>query len=362
MSKFVVPYANNEKYVNFINSIDEIETVYYSLSKSSSARTPGAYQSFGDLNTELLSKVGKKKALLFNSNFYLISEYYENDDIIKTIIEYKEKGLIDEVIVHDMYFVKGIIQKYDDFRNFDLIPSSNIHIDTVDKLNSYLDFCYRFKIKFPYKVIIDRRLNRDKKGLEELKKYIDVNNLNIKLETLVNEGCIINCPYKTQHDNHIAMANFTNYNPIMRETLTVLYKNVDRNINLTLGCSKDYSEHPDLILESPFIRPEDLYFYKDYIDYFKISGRGLPIGALMNIINAYLEEHYGGNLLEILDTTYGLSIYAYLDNTRIDSTFVETVTTCNKDCFKCKYCNDVARDAFFTKDKSKVVSAREFEE
>ncbi len=52
------------------------------------------------------------------------------------------------------------------------------------------------------------------------------------------------------------------------------------------------------------IRPEDLKLYEGICDNFKLVGRTIEDDILVNMIKAYGNEYYDGNLLDILDNRF----------------------------------------------------------
>jgi collagenase-like PrtC family protease len=64
-------------------------------------------------------------------------------------------------------------------------------------------------------------------------------------------------------------------------------------------------EDPALLLESGWIRPEDVLWLalKYQIRQFKISGRAKGVAWLPEVANAYVRGSYSGNLMRLLATT-----------------------------------------------------------
>lgn len=63
---------------------------------------------------------------------------------------------------------------------------------------------------------------------------------------------------------------------------------------------------------------------------------------------AYLEESWHGDLLDIVSSSlnrFGLEYGAYLHNKSLEKyNFFEKVTSCDRNCNKCSYCAEVAKD------------------
>jgi len=145
-----------------------------------------------------------------------------------------------------------------------------------------------FKKRYPQidKICIDVFANRDKEKLHILE---DIGRkLKIRLEVIANEFCIFECIDRNQcYDFHA--------------------------LNLTLDETKLFGRYPmgrcisnriiDPIewLYARFILPQwmDTYYHKFGIESFKITGRTHPTAFVVKVSEAYMQESYTGNLLEL---------------------------------------------------------------
>ena len=135
----------------------------------------------------------------------------------------------------------------------------------------------------------------------------------VQLELLANEGCLIQCPFKLTHDAHIALAKIG----INTDTF---------RMNTEFGCIHVLNKNPEQLFKSPFIRPEDIGNYEQYIDTIKLCGRTLGPDFLMQTLKAYITGHHYGNLLDILDTLEWLSPKIHIANNDLPADFFTTVT------------------------------------
>ena len=109
-----------------------------------------------------------------------------------------------------------------------------------------------------------------------------------------------------------------------------------------------HSYGPEDFIKIPFIRPEDLKFYRKhgYADCFKLIYRGTPSHILERIYDAYFSESFDGNLFDIIFTRYknvdGIAGTGYCNNGTFPKDFIRRVTSCSKKCEKCGYCREVA--------------------
>ena len=110
--------------------------------------------------------------------------------------------------------------------------------------------------------------------------------------------------------------------------------------------SKLSSGEHSQILKSGRIRPEDTRKYGGISSFFKIVGRARPRSMVIRATKAYLEESWDGDLLDIISSSlnkFGLEYGAHLDNKSLEKyKFFEKVTSCDKNCSQCGYCEELA--------------------
>jgi len=178
----------------------------------------------------------------------------------------------------------------------------------------------------------DVNINRDLKLLKEIKKATDA-----ELKLLVNEGCLYKCPFRKFHFNATSHSSKE-----MGKAGAHVYFG-----NFFGACSQVISEDHSQILKSCWIRPEDIRKYGGITSFFKIVDRSQLRSMVIRATKAYLEESWGGDLLDIISggskrssLTYGV----YLNNKSLDKyKFFEKVTSCGKNCSQCSYCGELAR-------------------
>lgn len=106
----------------------------------------------------------------------------------------------------------------------------------------------------------------------------------------------------------------------------------------TSSCTKKYLDNPYLFLTNNVIRPEDLKLYEGICDNFKLVGRTIEDDILVNMIKAYGNEYYDGNLLDILDNRFQRVIN--IPNNKLNELIYKKMK-CDKNCAKCGYCKDL---------------------
>ncbi len=180
-----------------------------------------------------------------------------------------------------------------------------------------------------YAITLDSSINRHFDIIENIRDSVSC-----KLKILVNEACLYKCPMRTQHFNFFSHANMQNI-PVLDD----YYYN--KCINMRV-------RNKELIIKSPFIRPEDLKEYDKLVDIYKISGRSHPIGWIIRVLNAYLYRNYNGNLMELLDCPRELESHYYIDNKLLDGA-IDKWKICDKFCNKCDYCKNLAENVIAVK-------------
>jgi len=121
------------------------------------------------------------------------------------------------------------------------------------------------------------------------------------------------------------------------------------------NCPEITRRDPSQILKSCWINPENLKRYKEITNYFKITGRTRNTKWILNTVKAYMEEELKGNLLDIMDSNLDFvknKYDAYVDNKELERlNFFDKVLSCNKNCFRCKFCEEIAGKVVKFKDK-----------
>ena len=226
--------------------------------------------------------------------------------------------------------------------NIELEISCITHIDTVTQLKYFHDTLG--VNKFCNSIL----KNRDRDFLKNAADYCNENG--IILELLANEFCGVagqgyatHCPYR----DSCYLCHATN---VTKED-SMSYKNYP--MHFCMFARDDHSE--EAWLRMRWIRPEDLHYYNDIgINYFKISGRTGSTEYVTKMMEAYMCQHWEGNLLNLwkpLQTIYNgkqefeEKMPIYIDNKKLDGFldhwFDKNFECTNQLCGKtCKYCEE----------------------
>jgi len=222
---------------------------------------------------------------------------------------------IDSIVVADPYFVETLSMDFD----MDVVVSVLAFVDSPQKAEFYEELGAK-------SIVVDSNVNRHFDVLDAIKDATDC-----ELKLLVNEGCLYRCPFRYTHFNFFSHAFGPNPRPNVLDDY-YYYKCLSMRI-----------KNPELIIKSPWIRPEDLKEYKKYTDVYKIGGRTHFINWISNCINAYASESYDGNLMDLLDCPKDLKDLFYIPNKALDGV-IEQWKNCKKVCYKCGYCKKLTKE------------------
>ena len=176
--------------------------------------------------------------------------------------------------------------------------------------------------------LVQREYNRNLEHLAAFRDWCGQNGK--RLELLANSGCMAFCSGQTFHDNLVA-----------HETQASQIRSTDFDPSL---CHHVYLD-PDNwagILESTWIRPEDLHHYEPYVEQIKLATRMHKNPEL--VIRAYAERSFTGDLLDLLEPGHGPMLGGrWLDNSRFPDDWFATTSTCDRNCPRCGYCAAVLK-------------------
>lgn len=177
-------------------------------------------------------------------------------------------------------------------------------------------------------ITIDRDINRNTSLIKQIKEKTW-----LRLQIMLNEWCIKNCPFRHTHFNIIANQVEDN---ILNQKIWK-YNLIER-----FSCTPLLAENKRIIFRMPIIRPEDLVYFDWICDYFKLVTRWLPTEKIELMLNSYISWFYHWNLFDILDMSiidYHLFV-PYIDNdklTKLD--FFKDLQKCPWDCDTCTNCD-----------------------
>lgn len=208
--------------------------------------------------------------------------------------------------------------------NMKIKVSAICQVDSVKKMMHYINLGVE-------RIVVEPSIIREFDLLRDMIKSSDE-----KLEIIINDKCMRDCPYKIFHYNQTGHDN----NP---------YAESYYFMNCGVHKSSDFQRY----LNSNWIRPEDMYMYEDLgIKYYKVEGREFILkGNLLDFLKSYIERNFEGNLLDLLHifAPYDTEHQPYIDNKSLDGyvkAFYSNEVRCKQLCESCKYCESFMRKSF----------------
>jgi len=297
------------------------------------SRPGGGAESEADLLARLREVPGVRKYALLNSRFQAPGRYFDTGfrrGLTARLARLADAGQLDGVVFADQYLMQGLADTAPDLcAGLEAVPSVNCLVDSCEGIVAWRQYVAEAGFKPPAKIILDRNLNRSLSRLGEISARCRARYPDLHLTLLGNEGCLYRCPFKLAHDAHNALAN------------TGLATDRCGSMNDSLGCRRYFAAHPEAVLQSPLIRPEDLGRYEGLVTVVKLCGRTLGVGFLQRVLDAYLAGSFAGNLLALADTTDWLSEQMYIANALLPPDFFATLSSCDRECGDCGYCRRV---------------------
>ncbi len=331
-----VPFLPEDRYIDFlIQCSADLDSVHFSLLHSrtldSRIRIEPAV-AHEAIVAGLARLRGPKKYALLNSRFYtpeLLVDHNNIAPILRTLDHCLEQGVIDGIVYCDHYLLQALADEAPEIAaRLEAVPSVNTMLDSCHKIEAQLAYIGETGFRPPGKVILDRSLNRNLDELATICLTVHRQIPGLKLEALANEGCLPYCPFKLSHDAYIALANMDGQDPT-------------HVINCDIGCMRLLDEQPHRLLQSPFIRPEDVDLYLYHVDTIKLCGRTLGPDFLINAITAYRARRYDGNLLDLMDAMSWLADRLYVDNSLLSFDFANMLSECDNRCDRCGFCKEL---------------------
>lgn len=202
--------------------------------------------------------------------------------------------------------------------------SAICQINSVEKLKHYL----RLGID---RFVVEPSIIRDFTILRNMAKIASD-----KMEIIINDKCMRDCPYRIFHYNQTAHDN-----------------NENAESYYFMSCGVEKSQNILKYLNLNWIRPEDLCLYQNIgIKYLKVEGREfIKTGNVERLLESYINESFDGNLLDLLHVfaPYDFIHQPYIDNKKLEGYvkgFYNEDVVCQQVCKQCGYCESYARKAF----------------
>lgn len=144
-------------------------------------------------------------------------------------------------------------------------------------------------------ITLPHHFNRNFAALKQV--LMHYKNTPVKFRLIANNSCLHFCPYALSHACNLSHQSQTS------DTDQIL--NIDYNL---LKCKSTQISTPAALLASEWIRPEDIHYYTELCEEtgnfnlsLKLVERTKDTAFLKNVVTAYLNESYKGNLIDILN-------------------------------------------------------------
>lgn len=280
----------------------------------------------------LANKLNIKSILLFNAT----SEWkntWSIQNMLKKISYMKRlhKLWLTSVSIFNMLYVQFIKKAIPDL---EIYSSVNCQVKEIEMAR-------HMKTLWVNIITIPEEKNRDFDFIKDLKSK-----LGFKIQVMLNEWCIRNCPFRDVHCD--ISSNWWEFD----ET----WENFNDDWLIpSFHCVWMFKENKKLIFRSCFIRPEDIEFYEDKVDYFKLVTRDYSTEKIEIILNAYINKKYEWNLFDIVDFPVHPSWKSinYIDNKLLTlKNFFQKIQKCPSNCDICDICEEFLTEDYITlKDK-----------
>ena len=196
---------------------------------------------------------------------------------VREFLDYLKEIGVNALTVTNPFLLQIIKKYYDCF---------TVRISTFACIDSYEKARYWEEMGADYICVDFVKINRDFKTL----KYMVDNLKKAKIELLMTNSCLKNCPYI--HTHTAALSHASNIMNKDKECYAdwCLYK-----------CQEYELKHVEEYIKSPWIRPEDVKEYEKIgVEHFKITERDFPTNEIIKRVKAYSEGKYDGNLLDLI--------------------------------------------------------------
>ncbi|ADB86501.1 peptidase U32 family protein [Saccharolobus islandicus] len=283
---------------------------------------------------------GIKFLYTMNTNTLLGKEYDAEfiGKVMKEIDKLVSLG-VDGFIIAVPFLIRLIRSEYPDL---EVSASSFSRIRNVREVEEYANLGVNT-------IIMHEDANRDFKLLKEIASLSKTNKFDVEL--ILNNSCLYGCPFRLTHDGISSITSMVNgVNDVWFEYPILL-------------CATDVLNDPVNLIRSRWIRPEDIKYYEEIgINRFKIAGRNKKTEWILNVVKAFTERMYEGDLLDLvsypqgraatkaIQMVNGPSSYSVLTKVKIDNTkfpegwikFFLTNDCDTRSCKECKYCDIIA--------------------
>lgn len=328
--KFSIGYNHDIKLLNILEKYkDNIDALYFPIPRRYLGSGRVLPQKINYAN-EIPLLIKKCKSLNIKSQLLLNATNAGNKGLeqkfLFRVIDYIQKlrnlGLDSVIIANPLYI--GEVKKQ--VKGITVESSINCYVKTVEHALYLKDMGVDI-------LTIDRDINRSMPLIKEIKTRTG-----LKIKLLLNEGCLRNCPFRKIHFDYLA-----NSTKLYTKT-----KMIGGFFTLR-WCAEIFIKNPAKIFSIPFILPDALKYYTQFVDFFKISTRGFPTSLIEFCLKSYISQNFNGNLLLLLDNPRLRPYIRYIDTGYLnESDFTKKMFECAMNCDECNYCDKLVDEALIT--------------
>lgn len=264
---------------------------------------------------------GMKLDILANATCYGEQSFTKEQRLqILGIIEHLDKiGLRPEIITTTSPYIAKVFRL-----NF---PDIEIRASVNMRLRNTLALEYLAPLYDSY--YICRDVQRDLPTLRTMAAWCKDHGK--KLCMLANSGCVRNCPWQVFHET------------LLSHGFTFTFQEMEVQ-NMDLVCNSIFSRKKKLseFLRCSWIRPEDIHVFEPELETIKLSTREAKYP--MEIVEAYVNGSYDGNLLRLMDPYHGLGFRPNrVDNKSFPADWVTSgiAAKCAENCTHCGKCEKI---------------------
>lgn len=274
------------------------------------------------------------------------------------LLDWLQSLNVDSVTVSIPYLLQLIKKQY---------PEFEVNVSTQSGVSSIEEAKFWEDLGADKITLSVHKVNRDFELLKAIRR-----NLKCRLQLIANLHCLKNCPFWLYHSN-----SSSHNSQLNKESRRFV---IDYSF---IMCSYLKLKNPENLIRSEWIRPEDIHCYKDIgIDMIKLVNRTMSTEALLGIVDAYTNERYDGNLLDLFShpartfilrkpnllykfryffRPFSVNLFRlmeakelvseskiYIDNRALDGFidhFLKKDSCALKGCKECSYCGEIAKKA-----------------
>lgn len=303
---FSLPYTKGISKIIELVDKNKIHDIYFSdpnLSPSCRGSLPKDLVDWNEIN--------QLKELGIELNYVVNAQFYKDYSFIEKVS--KLAPLVSTLTINNPFILNNKIG--DGLKEKFKIKSS-----VNNKIRSKKDIDFWITKLGTKNINIDRDINRDIDLITELYNYTKSIDESVEITMLVNEGCIINCPFKQMCDTGFHSE----------------FSDEDILVNKLSGCADIYSTQLSEILKSPLVLPFQIDNYNGIVDVFKLAGRGESLDMVAKKIDSYLNNNWIYSLNDIISTTTSLDVKLY---SLIEYNYNKITKNCKSDCSNCNKCD-----------------------